>query len=93
MLKPEITIQLWPLTVNPWSWPVTVTLEPGDGAKEMGAPEMPDRLTFTFSKYVPELTRTDTPGLAAAAAAEMVQNGWLTLPGPELLQLVVLPST
>ena len=92
-MNPEIVIQLWLTTVNPCPCPLMVTLAPAAVRKVIGAPGVPEWFTFTFSRYVPELTTTVVPAAAAEAAAPMVQYGWLWVPDPPSEQADELRST
>ena len=46
----------------------------------MGDPDDPEIFGVTCSLYVPEATCTVAPAVAFAAAAPIVQNGWLWVP-------------
>src|SRR5436189_5498720 len=92
-LKPLIVIQLLPETVNPFTFPVTVTDAAAAAVNTMGAVDVPDTGTVTFSVYVPLATWTVCPAATRAAAAETVQNGWSGIPEPVAEQAELPRST
>ena len=92
-VKPLIVTQLLLETAKPFTMPVTVTVAPGAAVKVIGAVDVPETGTVTFSEYVPEATWTVCPAATRVAAAEIVQNGWSTVPGPASEQAELARST
>src|SRR5215218_7428183 len=74
MAKPSTRTHCTPDRSNPYCCPPTV--DPDEPRKMIGALEVPDRVSVTFSLYVPAATATVSPATALAAAALIVQKGW-----------------
>src|SRR5919202_2076704 len=92
-VKPLIVIQLRPETRNPSACPLRVTVAPEAAVKTMGALDVPDVETLTFSGYVPAATCTVWPAATTCAAAPIVQNGRSIAPEPESVQEELPRST
>src|SRR6266511_593701 len=92
-VKPLIVIQLLLETVKPLTFPLRVTLAPGAVVNTIGAVEVPDVVTLTFSEWVPAATWTLCPATTFDAAALIVQNGWSTVPEPASEQAGFARST